>query len=121
MTDVSALLLGLLMLASFTMCVGAFRVMRRQRLSGDTWRDSEAYRLSVAICIHGLSAIPAFLATLIAEDRPQMSTALVLMWATWGGWLVSKSVIIQITGLLRLALVLYGMWALVWFIWRFSV
>lgn len=118
MTDFSSLLLGWLCLASAIMVFGSRKVMHRQRRSGERWISSMPLQLSTALYIHGLSAIPAFLATLIAGTKPVSDPSTYLLWATWSGWLIAKSMVIRVTGHLQFALALYSLWAVVWIAWR---
>lgn len=119
MTHVTALLLGLLGVAAVVMSYGAFITLRHQIRAGDTWANSPALQLSVAIFVHGASAIPVFLSVLLAPDKPQMNTMLVLLWSGYSGWIVAKTLVIKITGYLEAALWLYVVWVLFWFYWRF--
>lgn len=118
MTDVSSLVLGWLCIASALMAFGARKVMKAQRVAGERWGDSPPMQLSTAIYIHGLSAIPAFLATLLAGSKPISDPTVYLVWATWLGWLVAKTMVIRVTGYTHLAIALYVLWALIWAAWR---
>jgi len=119
MTHVSALLLGLLAVAAVVMSYGAFMTLRHQIKAGDTWSTSPAMQLSVAIFIHGFSAIPVFLSTLLAPDKPQVNIVMILLWAGWSGWFIAKTLVIKITGYLEAAMWLYTLWLILWFYWRF--
>lgn len=118
MTDVSSLLLGWLCLASIIMAFGSRLVMKAQRVAGERWITSMPLQLSTAIYIHGMSAVPAFLATLLAGNKPISDPIVYLLWATWLGWLVAKTMVIKVTGHLQMALALYALWAAIWAVWR---
>lgn len=117
MTNVSSLLIGWLTIASFIMYIGARAVMRRQIRSGES---GPAVQLSAALSIHGFSSIPAFIATLVAGDKPQVNIVVIMLWTTWTGWLIAKTVVIKVVGRLELALCCYALWVPVWFVWRYG-
>lgn len=121
MIDISRLLLGLLAIASMVMCLGSFIVFYAQIKAGDTWGSSKAVRLSAAICLHGFGAIPLFLATLLAPERTVFDWTVWLIWATWTIWLVAKTLVIEVSGKLQLAMCLYATWTLVWIAWRLNL
>lgn len=121
MIDISRLILGLLAIASMVMCVGSFVVLSAQIKAGDTFRSSKAVRLSAAICLHGLGAIPLFVATLFAGDRPNLDPTVYLLWGTWTIWLVAKTMVIEVSGKLQLAMCLYAVWTLIWVAWRLDI
>lgn len=118
MADLSSLILGMLCLAAAIMAYGSRVVMKRQKVSGGSWVTNMPLQLSTAFYLHGLSSIPAFVATLVAGTRPVTDPATYLLWTTWVGWLVAKTMVIRVTGNLELALCSYAMWAVVWAVWR---
>lgn len=118
MTDGGFLFLGWLCIASALMAFGAHRVLKAQRVAGERWGNSPPMQLSTAILIHGLSSIPAFAATLLAGTKEVSDPTTYLIWATWMGWLVAKTLVIRVTGYTRLAFGLYGLWLVVWLIGR---
>ena len=121
MIDISRLLLGLLAIASMVMSVSSLVILWAQVRSGDTFRSSKSVRLSAAIAIHGAGAIPLLIATWIAGDRTTFDPSVYLIWATWTIWLVAKTLVIEVSGKLQLAMCLYSLWVLIWVAWRLNI
>ena len=109
----TAWLTGMLAIASAIMCIGLWPLVKAEwRKTDESWWRNRAFKLALALYIHGMGAIILFASIpLTASDTVDAAVALYLLWGVFGLWLVAKTLIISVTGRLKLCAVLFAAWS----------
>ena len=104
----------MLAIASAIMCFGLWPLVKAEWRSSShiRWWDNRAFKLALALYIHGMGAIILFASVpLTAPRKVDEAIALYLLWGVFGLWLVAKTLIISVTGRLKLCAVLFAAWS----------
>lgn len=127
MRATAAWLAGMLAISSIIMCIGVWPLLRMElHVADEPWRQNKALRLAFALWLHGAGSLVLFSSTLFAGLRQAIGvdrvadSGAVALWMVWCAltlWLVAKTMIVSVTGRLRLSLVLYAIWSVVCASW----
>jgi hypothetical protein len=121
-------LAGMLAIASVIMCIGIWPLLRAEiRESPTPMLKNKALRLAFALWLHGVGSVVLFTSTIFGALRqslgieiggPVSSAALWLAWLALGLWLVAKTMIVAVSGRLRLCIALFVLWTAGCLVWR---
>lgn len=104
-------LLGMLAVASVVMCVGLYPLVMTELHDGrQYWLRNKALRFSAALVIHAVGAIMLFTTPALAWLPHGNVVALYVAWGAMGLWLLAKTMIVSVSGGLRICLALFVVW-----------